>query len=222
MSLLRFGQKIPQATENIVEEDFPPARTQYKQLFLSTEETLIPDAAPQEMASVSYDSESSGNVSFTHTFTETTRIMGLPKAVLYMSCPDHDDMDVYVMIQKLDSNGKQMKNLNNPWKVIPVNSFEEFAREQETEVVLYKGPVGILRASHRAKEEKIPPGEVVRLDIGIWALRVEYEAGESLRVVVSGQSFAVSNFGKNHTLNKGKHILHLGGSQASHIVLPFV
>ncbi|KAK1688983.1 Alpha/Beta hydrolase protein [Colletotrichum godetiae] len=208
MSLLRFGQKIPQAIENIAEEDFPPARTQYKQFFLSTEETLIPDAAPQEMASVSYDSESSGNVSFTHTFTETTRIMGLPKAVLYISCPDHDDMDVYVMIQKLDSDGKQMKNLNIPWKGIPVNSFEEFAPEQETEVVLYKGPVGILRASHRAidktrsmhphwpfhpheKEEKIPPGEVVRLDIGIWALGVEYEAGESLRVVVSGQSFAI-------------------------------
>ncbi|KXH51826.1 X-Pro dipeptidyl-peptidase C-terminal non-catalytic domain-containing protein [Colletotrichum salicis] len=220
MSLLRFGQKIPQAIENIVEEDFPPARTQYKEFFLSTEETLIPDAAPEETATISYDSNSSGNVSFTHTFTETTRIIGLPKAVLYMSCSDHDDMDVYVVIQKLDSDGQQMKNLNIPWKGIPVNSVEEFAPEQETEVVLYKGPVAILRATHRAidetrsihphwpfhpheKEEKIPPGEVVRLDIGIWVLGVEYEAGESLRVVVSGQSFAAQRIREFPSSNPG-------------------
>ncbi|EFQ30149.1 X-Pro dipeptidyl-peptidase C-terminal non-catalytic domain-containing protein [Colletotrichum graminicola] len=240
MALLRFGNKVPQAIENIVEEDFPPARTQYREYYLSPDGSLAPGgAAPAEAATVSYDSEAGGSVGFTHTFAETTRVMGLPKAVLYMSCADHDDMDVYVMIQKLDRDGAQMKNLNVPWKGIPVKTFDEFKREQETEVVLYKGPVGILRASHRAvdearsmhphwpfhpheREDKVPPGEVVRLDIGIWALGVEFEAGESVRVVVSGESLAVNNFGKNHSLNKGRHIVHLGGGQASHVILPFV
>ncbi|KAK1584964.1 Alpha/Beta hydrolase protein [Colletotrichum navitas] len=54
------------------------------------------------------------------------------------------------------------------------------------------------------------------------ALGVEFEAGESVRVVLSGQSLAVNNFGKNHCLNKGRHIVHLGGQQASHVILPFV
>ncbi|GKT86480.1 X-Pro dipeptidyl-peptidase C-terminal non-catalytic domain-containing protein [Colletotrichum tofieldiae] len=200
MALLRFGNKMPQAIENIVEDDFPPLRTQYRQFYLGSEGRLTLGSGPEKTTTVSYDSESGGSVGFKYIFTETTRIMGLPKAVLYMSCPDHDDMDLYVMIQKLDKDGTQMKNLNVPWKGIPVKSFEEFNPEQETEVVLYKGPVGILRASHRAidearsmhphwpfhpheKEEKITPGEVVRLDIGIWALGIEFEAGESVRVV---------------------------------------
>ncbi|KAL0941668.1 X-Pro dipeptidyl-peptidase C-terminal non-catalytic domain-containing protein [Colletotrichum truncatum] len=238
MALLKFGNKVPQAIENIVEEEFPPARTQYKVFHLGEGERLL-EKKPEKTINVSYDSTSGDSVGFKYTFTETTRIMGLPKAVLYMSCSDHDDMDVYVMIQKLDKDSKQMKNLNIPWKGIPVKSFDEFTPEQETEVVLYKGPVGILRASHRAideaksmhphwpyhqheNEEKIEPGTVVRLDIGIWATGIEFEAGESLNVVVSGQSFAVNNFGKDHGLNRGHHIVHLGGEYASHVVLPFV
>ncbi|TDZ16972.1 hypothetical protein Cob_v009977 [Colletotrichum orbiculare MAFF 240422] len=53
--------------------------------------------AAEKATSTSYDATSDEIASFTHTFNETTRIMGLSKAVLYMSCPDHDDMDVYVM-----------------------------------------------------------------------------------------------------------------------------
>ena len=40
--------------------------------------------------------------------------MGLPKAVLYMSCPDFDDLVVYVLIRKLDSQGKPMIGINIP------------------------------------------------------------------------------------------------------------
>ncbi|KAH9240217.1 hypothetical protein K456DRAFT_1824253 [Colletotrichum gloeosporioides 23] len=238
MALLRFGKKVPQAIEDIVEEEFPPKRTEYREMFFGAEGKLLAEA-PSESTSVGYASADGESVGFTFTFTETTRVMGLPKAVLFMSCPDHDDMDVYVMIQKLDKDGTQMKNLNIPWKGIPVKSFQEFKPEEETEVVLYKGPVGILRASHRAidesksmhphwpyhpreKEEKITPGEVVRVDIGIWALGVEFEAGEGVRVVVSGKSFAVNNFGLDHTLNRGRHVVHLGGEYASRVVLPFV
>uniref|UniRef100_L2FYX2 X-pro dipeptidyl-peptidase c-terminal non-catalytic domain-containing protein n=1 Tax=Colletotrichum fructicola (strain Nara gc5) TaxID=1213859 RepID=L2FYX2_COLFN len=238
MALLRFGNKVPQAIEDIVEEEFPPKRTEYREMFFGAEGKLLAEA-PSESTSVGYASADGESIGFTFTFTETTRVMGLPKAVLFMSCPDHDDMDVYVMIQKLDKDGTQMKNLNIPWKGIPIKSFEEFKPEEETEVVLYKGPVGILRASHRAidesksmhphwpyhpheKEEKITPGEVVRLDIGIWALGVEFEAGEGVRVVVSGKSFAVNNFGLDHTLNRGRHVVHLGGEYASRVVLPFV
>lgn len=239
MALLGFGNKVLQAIENIVEEDFPPKRTEYKRFYLGGGERLVPETAPEETSDVGYDSASEEGLGFTYTFTEMKRIIGLPKAVVYMSCPAHDDMDVYVMIQKLDREGKQMKNLNIPWKGIPVKTFDEFSQEQETEVVLYKGPVGILRASHRAidgeksmhphwpyhpheREDKITPGRVVRLDIGIWATGIEFEEGESVRVVVSGRSFAVNNFGMDHGLNRGRHVVHLGGEYAIHVTLPFV
>jgi predicted acyl esterase len=72
------------------------------------------------------------------------------------------------------------------------------------------------------KEEKVVPGTVVRLEIGIWVMGVEYEAGESLQLRVSGRYQGFSKFGANHTLNKGLHWVHMGGDYDSHVVLPFV
>ncbi|KAI1865097.1 hypothetical protein JX265_008144 [Neoarthrinium moseri] len=237
LSALRFGSNDP--IEGIIENSFPLERTQYNKLYLASDGKL--SLQPSEKSEIlSYNSESSESVVFTHTFKGTTRLIGMPKAVVYMSCNDLDDMDIYVFIEKLDSSGRPMTNLNVPWKGIPVKSFDEFTPQQSTEVVTYKGPVGILRASHRAidesksihpnwpyhpheKEEKIEPGTVVRLDIGIWAMGIQYEAGEGLRVSISGRSHAVSNFGTfDHLQNKGTHNVHLGGEYPSHVILPFV
>jgi hypothetical protein len=45
------------------------------------------------------------------------------------------------------------------------------------------------------KEEKVQPGSVVRLKIGIWGMDVEYERGESLQLRTSGFYQGISNFG---------------------------
>jgi uncharacterized protein len=237
LSVLRFGQSEP--IENIVEESFPIDRTKYEKFSLTPEGTLNTQASGDH-ATVSYNSESADSATFTYTFKEETRLLGTPKAVLYMSCDDLDDMDVYVFIEKLDTNGKPMVNLNITWKGIPVKSFEEFTPEQSTEVITYKGLLGVLRASYGAidesksvdpnwpyhaqeKEEKVTPGTVAKLDIGIWATGIQYEAGEGLRVSISGRSHAVSNFGTfDHVNNKGKHNIHMGGDHPSHVVLPLV
>ncbi|TDZ34045.1 hypothetical protein C8035_v000648 [Colletotrichum spinosum] len=91
-----YREHDARAIENIVGEDFPPKRTEYRQFYLGNNGSLQTRAA-EKATSTSYDATSDEIASFTHTFNETTRIMGLSKAVLYMSCPDHDDMDVYVM-----------------------------------------------------------------------------------------------------------------------------
>ncbi|KAJ2903573.1 alpha/beta-hydrolase [Zalerion maritima] len=198
MAVLRFGNKDPQSYENVVEHDFPIPRTEYRKLYRDLGSAAGPDgrrklseAAPSAPAVASYDWDDVEGANFTHTFEATTRLVGIPKAVLYMSCADHDDMDVYVQLEKLDADGQQMISLNIPWKSILVTSFDQFTKDRASEVVQYKGPEGILRASHRAmdeagsmhpnwplhphdKEEKIRPlGTVVRLDIGIWAVGTE-------------------------------------------------
>ncbi|GKU22558.1 unnamed protein product [Fusarium langsethiae] len=239
MAVLRFGKKEPQSYENIVEEDFPLPRTDYKKLFF-TKESQLSLEKPTESSSVSYKSETDDRFSFTYRFDQTTRLVGMPKAVLYMSCPDYNDMDVYIMLEKLDVNGEVMLNLNIPWKGIPKSSFEEMDTKEKIEVVVYRGPMGVLRASHREidesksmhphwpfhpheKEEKVNPGDIVRLDIGIWAMGIEYEAGESIRAVVSGRNLGVSNFGSlEHLDNKGSHNVYCGAENASHVILPFV
>ncbi|KAK6716654.1 hypothetical protein SNK04_007606 [Fusarium graminearum] len=239
MAVLRFGKKEPQSYENIVEEDFPIPRTNYKKLYFTKEGSLSLNK-PADSSSLGYKSETDDRVSFTHRFDKTTRLVGMPKAVVYMSCPDYNDMDVYVLLEKLDANGEVMLNLNIPWKGIPKQSFEEMDDKEKIEVVIYRGPMGVLRASHREidesksmhphwpfhpheKEEKITPGDIVRLDIGIWAMGIEYEAGESIRAIVCGRNLGVSNFGSlEHNDNKGTHNVHLGGENASHVILPFV
>jgi hypothetical protein len=236
MAVLRFGESDP--VSNIVEQDFPIPRTEYRKLFFSPSSKL--EASPPIRASsVSYDSNSKTDfASFSYTFTETTRLVGMPKAVLYMSCKDHDDMDIYVCLRKISKTGEPMLNLNIPWSDVPVKSIAEIPEDKKSEAILYMGPVGILRASHREidlkksmhenwpfhpheRQQKVPPGDVVQLEIGIWAMGIEYEAGESIRVQISGVNQGLHFSTENFTDNKGLHEVHFGGDYPSHIILPF-
>ena len=42
--------------------------------------------------------------------------LGIPKLLLYMPCEDTDDMDVYVLVRKLDRDGVPLLNYNIPLK----------------------------------------------------------------------------------------------------------
>ena len=68
---------------------------------------------------------------------------------------------------------------------------------------------------------------LVQLEIGIWAMGVEYEAGESVRVEVHGNSPTLrGEFTDDNEFqalaSRGTHRVHLGGDHPSHIILPFV
>ncbi|KAF9892293.1 hypothetical protein FE257_002070 [Aspergillus nanangensis] len=244
MSSLNYGNTPP--VYPIVEEDFPLPRTEYRQMFLAADGVLAAAPATQESV-LTYDSESGTDpvdgVGFVHTFTEKTRLMGLPKAVLFMSCDALDDMVVFVLIRKLDKQGREMINVNIPLEAAPVSTVEEIPRDEYSNLTLYYGPTGILRASHRevdplrslhpqypfhphTQAKKIVPGTVVELEIGLWAMGVDYEAGESLRVQVSGENPLIQErkYAKveMEVRNKGLHKLHVGGKYPSRVILPFV
>ncbi|PYH93551.1 alpha/beta-hydrolase [Aspergillus ellipticus CBS 707.79] len=243
---LRFNQD---PLYNIVEEDYPIPRTEYRKMYFQPGGLLSPDA-PDTVSTVSYESEKYQDcASFTHTFSSRTRLAGIPKAVVYMSCPDFHDLDVYVLVRKLDAQGKALLNLNIPWSSVAQHgvrpdSVESISPREKNNLMFHVGSLGILRASRRAidpsrslhdnfpfhphdRDEYITPGDVVKLEIGIWAMGVEYEAGESVRVEVHGNSPLLrGEFKANGEFqdleSHGTHILHLGGEYASHIVLPFV
>jgi len=103
----------------------------------------------------------------------------------------------------------------------------------------------MLKASHRSidrarsiheqfpfhphdKVEKIPAGEIVEIEIGIWHMGADFEAGDSLQIHVSGHNPnypELKNYdGKKseNVNNRGNHILHLGGEYPSRIIVPFV
>jgi predicted acyl esterase len=239
---LRFGPL--DAISNHAEEDFPLPQTRYNTLFLAAGGTLDWQK-PEVNDTVTYNSEDTGSfVSFTYVFKEHTVITGIPKAVLYMSCPSSDDMDVYVLIRKLDVNGAPMLCLNVPWSTIGPNSIEEIPEAMATDLIVYKGPVGILRASHReidegrsmhpnypfhphSKSQMLQPSEVVKLEIGIFAMSIDYEVGEALQFQIWGQSPQEVSFKEikgqtGNKANRGEHCVHLGSQYPSHLILPFV
>lgn len=243
MSVLKFGDVEP--IYPIVEEDFPIPRTEYKEFFLGQDGKLSTEAPAQELtATYNTESEKLDFVGFTHTFTKATRLMGLPKAVLHMSCADLDDMVIYVLIRKLDKDGNEMLNLNIPWKAAPYDRMADIPVGELSNLLLYFGPLGVLRASHReidssksihpqypfhthANVQKIPPGEIVELEIGLWAMGIDFEAGESLRVQISGQyplipEYKAAKPAPVEEKNKGSHTVHFGGKYQSKVILPFV
>lgn len=247
LALLKFGDNDP--IYPIVEEDYPIPRTQYTEFFLSADQKLSLEA-PKETNTVSYFSEVRNNgfekVSFTHTFSEKTRLVGMSKAVLYLSTNDWDDMNIYVLIRKLDRNGKALLNLNIPWSHAPMKSFDELDPKDHHNLLFYFGPLGILRASRRHidpsmsihpqypfhthdREEKLSKGEVVELEIGLWAMGIEYEAGEGISVEIQGQYPLFKDYAALEQPkpipgqeNVGSHIVHFGGQYPSRIILPVI
>jgi predicted acyl esterase len=244
-SALQFGDR--EAIDNIEFSDFPIPETQYKPFYLSS--SGLSEQAPSGSEIVSYNSEDGNSIAeFTYKFAQKSRLIGLPKAVLYMSAPSHDDMNVNVILRKRDQNGKLLMHLCFPFSAIPqeYKSIEDIPEKERASLNLHLGSVGVLRASHRAfdparsiheqfpfhphdKEEKIKPGEIVKLEIGIWSMGVDFDEGESISVQVSGVFPAIhADYSKfsaprpEHEKNKGEHKIHIGSDTPSRVILPFV
>ena len=212
------------------EEEWPIARTEYTPLYL-TDEGALSRAAPQASGSVRYDALGGGpgahRAVFEVAFDEATELVGHAKACLYMSAEGADDMDVFVGLYKFDAAGAH----------VPLAYYTFFD----------DGPValGWLRASHRELDEKastearpvhtharalpLAEGEVVRLDVEIWPSGTRFEAGERLRLIVQGSdlqkySKTLDPIYTRHEdgVNAGRHVLHLGGEHASHLLVPVV
>jgi predicted acyl esterase len=225
-------------------------------LRLSTDGTLQSSSDLVKSGQSSYISDAKApnndadpeELSFVHTFIKQTKLIGTSKAVLYMSCPDHDDLDVFVILRKADKAGRVLRHCNIPFselKAVGGEGIDGVKNPLDLPLInsiQYVGPSGILRASHRdidasiskhnfpqhkhTSEEKVPPGQIVRLEIGIWAAGIQFEAGEKLVLRVSGHDMRLPEFeplrGKFATGNKGSHVVHMGGEYDSHLVLPLL
>ncbi|KAH7393684.1 Alpha/Beta hydrolase protein [Cadophora sp. MPI-SDFR-AT-0126] len=197
-----------------------------------------------EQNSATYHAEDKKDpgVTFTYTFDRYTELSGFSKVILFMSSKDHDDMDVYVVVRKEDKDGYPLYHYNIPFADLSEGTTPEDIPHQN--IFKYVGPNGRIRASHRAvslepgltdeqrgsltegyvwhahdEEEKIAPGEVVELTIGLWATGMVFAAGESMRLEVKGSLPIVPEFEGlddamvNH--NVGMHSVHTGGKYDS-------
>jgi hypothetical protein len=181
-----------------------------------------------------------------NTFSKYAELLGFSQAKLFISCADTDDLDVYVICRKLDASGKPLMQLNIPPESLLAGTTAEDVLNLN--IFKYIGPNGRLRASHRKLsadptlskeqvpmlapaiawhphdgEEKIPPGQIVYLDIPLWPSGIIFEAGESTRLEIKGHEVTLPKFPSLDrvptNLNRGKHFVHTGPEHPSSVVL---
>jgi len=66
-------------------------------------------------------------------------------------------------------------------------------------------------------------GEIVPVEIGLWASSLRFHAGESLQLTISGSRIIPTELNmpsKGLLRNRGTHILHTGGRHDSFLLIP--
>lgn len=245
VSLIGFNQPN---IKNRVFDDWPIPETKYETLYLGPNEQMRkepwenPGIQQYKSDEESYQMDNDPEeLVFRFELPERRCQIGSVKAILYMSCDEFDDMDIFLQIRKADSTGRILQSHN-----VPLKDMERQGVDKEniplTNTFIYLGPHGQIRASHRKidqglskphyilhehiSEERILPGTVVKIETSIWPGGFVLEKGEYLIFKVSGHPMYLAEFptlrGQFKARNKGLHKVHLGGAHGSHLVVPFV
>ncbi|MBR2696797.1 MAG: CocE/NonD family hydrolase [Parasporobacterium sp.] len=210
------------------ENEFPLKRTIYKKYYLdaSDPENLTMRDEPVEVeASVSYEGETREDgyidrVEFDMAFNEDTELTGYMWLRLWVSCEGYDDMDMFINIQKADSQGNWIPwlTLNEPhpgaWGKMRVSR-----RELDEKKTKKYWPV-----QAQLREVKLQEGEVVPVDIAIVPSSRIWHKGQKLRIQIAGNYIREGWFEPLSwdVDNKGKHVIHTGGKYDSWIQVPFI
>ncbi|MFE6365801.1 CocE/NonD family hydrolase [Streptomyces sp. NPDC057806] len=221
---------------NLPAEQFPPADVQLTKYYLDGRSRTLTTQAPSAEATAGYTVGSNPDVvSFVTRFDQETVLVGYPKAHLWVEAKGHDDMDLFVLVQKLDAYGTPLQQFTVPNQ----GALIQDVTERGASILRYKGSDGRLRVSMRHLDEalstedvpahsfdrveKLSAGEVVDIEIDLLPLGLTFSPGEQLRFVVSGRSLLGTMMPGNREYaadNKGQHIVHTGGERASYLQLP--
>lgn len=204
---------------NRAEDRFPLARTEYKKLYLDAENQALSNEPVEKESKISYDVEE-GVVNFDYQFDEQTEITGYMKLRLWVEADGHDDMDLFVNIQKTDEEGNWLAThiLGEPhpgaWGKLRVSR-----RELDEKLSTHYEPV-----ISGVGNEKLSPGEIVPVDIAIVPHSRIWHKGQKLRVQVAGRYIREGWFEPLtwETDNKGNHIIHSGGQYDSYLQVPII
>jgi uncharacterized protein len=216
--------------------EFPPAGVVDTKYYLDGRSRALSLEAPAgEVAAVYEAGSNPGLVSFTVRFSAEKVMVGYVKARLWVEAKDADDIDLFVLVQKLDANGSALQQFNVPNQ----GALMQDLTEHGASVLRYKGSNGRLRVSTRHLDEKLStdsvpahtfdrveklqPGEIAEIEIDLFPIGLVFYPGEQLRLVISGQNAlgaimpAVPGYVSEF---KGQHVIHTGGAHASYLQLP--
>src|ERR1019366_2090332 len=202
------------------EPAWPIPGTEHGELHLDARAAALVNTPPQVAGGADYDPNArDGRISFVWYFERETEITGSASVRLWVSTTDGDDLDVFVVLRKLDAAGRE----------VPFFGYNGYPDD-----VVAKG---WLRVSHRELDPAlsrpgrpwhthgprwpVQPGESVDIEIEILASSTLFEAGSALRLDIFGHDAArypVVRHGV--TANRGRHRVHTGPDHPSMLVVP--
>ena len=141
---------------------------------------------------------------------------------IWVSCKEHDDLDIRIQLRKMDASGNLLWHAN-----YPSTYGNDTGDALDVNIYKFLGSTGVLRASHRNtynkerstvnephydhdRREPIPPGTIVPLTIGFWPTGMVFNEGETLVLRIAGHSLVLPEFKimkptKPTDFNVGKH-----------------
>lgn len=217
-------------------DSFPPASVTSTKYYLDARTRSLSTAAPETGAEATYRVDANPDaVSFLTRFDEETVLVGYPKAHLFVEARDADDMDLFVLVQKLDRWGTPLQAFTVPNQ----SAIAHDLTDHGATILRYKGSDGRLRVSARHLDEtlttddvpahtfdrveKLSPGEVAEVEIDLFPVGLRFHAGEQLRFVVSSRNLLgtlMPAIREYVGANAGTHVVHTGGEHASYLQLP--
>lgn len=217
-------------------DSFPPAQSTSTPFYLDARSRVLTREAPEQEASASYAVDANPDqISFLLPFEADTELVGHPAAHLFVEADGADDMDLFVLVQKLDAQGTPLAEFTVPNR----SAFVQDVTERGASILRYRGSDGRLRVSLRREDpeltspempvhtfdrpEPLSAGEVVEVAIDLLPIGLSFRAGEQLRLVVSSRNLLgtmMPGIREYVGANQGRHVIHTGGEHASHLLLP--
>jgi hypothetical protein len=136
-------------------EQFPPAGVEPTKFYLDAVARTLTTSAPTAAASAQYAVDGfPGRASFVVRFDTETVLVGYPKAHLHVEVDGSDDMDLFVLAQKLDRFGTPLAQFTVPNQGARIQD----ATEHGGSILRYRGSDGRLRASPPPRRAPDRPG----------------------------------------------------------------
>ena len=161
------------------EDEFPLARTVYRKLYLSAADSTLQASLPQQEITDIYQSAAKDNkVTYRYRMDKPTEITGYMKLHLWVSAPDHDDMDLVVRVEKLSKDGQPLPDRAGN-RIVATGQLRVSMRQLDTLRTTEAEPYYTFTG-----EQKLKPGEIVPVAIEIWPMGLFFEKGEILQLTV--------------------------------------
>ncbi|MGA2466622.1 MAG: CocE/NonD family hydrolase [Thermodesulfobacteriota bacterium] len=231
------------------EDDWPIPRTQYRKLYLDAVTGTIDFDQVDRTGKISYDStvtevaitdtsafndtryepsvlnetsstwNAPGRAVFDYTFDKDTELSGHMALKVWVSADSSTDMALFVTVKKLDVNGNEVffDCSDSPGRLpVALGWLKLSMRDLDPVLSTPWQPIQSL------KVDPVLPGEIVPAEIEIISSSTLFHAGETLRLIISGDTQVFNTRHHFVHFNHGTCSIYTGGQYDSYLLVPVV